>query len=195
MTDAPRPSAGRPRSPELDTAVLAATRELLVEVGYQRTSVRAIAARSKVSAPSIYRRWPTREQIIEDAIFHLDRPRTVQPSGDLRQDLLAWVELLLAHASDPASRSAIPGLLSAYQHDADAYRRLVGRGEPLAVEALRELVTGAYPDADVDSLYELLRGATFIRGLTRGTEDADAFCRRTTDSLLAVARAPRPSGP
>ena len=49
--------------------MLAATRELLVEEGYQATTIVAIARRAGVGTPAIYRRWPRREAIIEDAVF------------------------------------------------------------------------------------------------------------------------------
>ncbi|AQA26052.1 bacterial regulatory, tetR family protein [Rhodococcus sp. MTM3W5.2] len=63
---------GRPRDPQVDRSVLDATIALLVESGYQKTTIQAIARRAKVSAPAIYRRWATREMIIEDAIFGLE---------------------------------------------------------------------------------------------------------------------------
>src|SRR5256885_16949851 len=51
-----RRSAGRPRDPQVDAAIRAATLELLVEDGYQATTIQAVARRAGVSAPSIYRR-------------------------------------------------------------------------------------------------------------------------------------------
>ncbi|WP_280449636.1 helix-turn-helix domain-containing protein, partial [Nocardia brasiliensis] len=38
------------------------------EVGYQQTTVVAIARRAGVSAPAIYRRWPSREALLEEAV-------------------------------------------------------------------------------------------------------------------------------
>ena len=84
---------GRPRNPAKDVAVLQATRDLLVEVGYQGTTVMAIARRAGVGAPTIYRRWPTKEALVEDATFGHPQPAPVpQPTGDLQTDLRAWVE-------------------------------------------------------------------------------------------------------
>ncbi|WP_253863463.1 TetR/AcrR family transcriptional regulator [Prauserella halophila] len=53
-------SAGRPRDPQLDQAILAATLELLDEAGYQELSLDAVARRAGTSRPAIYRRWPGR---------------------------------------------------------------------------------------------------------------------------------------
>ncbi|MGF6882827.1 AcrR family transcriptional regulator [Nocardia sp. GAS34] len=191
-----RPGPGRPRDPQLDALVLAAAQELLVSEGYQATTLAAVARRAGVVTTSIYRRWPSKRALVEDAIFALDEFAHPEPSGDLRADLLAWTRLFLSASAHPAARSAIPGLLSEYHDDHDSYRRLLDRGELPTREALRELLTGASdagqaaPDCDADAVFELLRGATLFRALTHGTDDADKFCHQITDALVAVAATP-----
>ncbi|WP_245721448.1 TetR/AcrR family transcriptional regulator [Nocardia crassostreae] len=194
-----RPGPGRPRDPQLDAQLLAATQELLVSEGYQATTIAAVARRAGVVTTSIYRRWPSKRALVEDAIFALDGGVFPEPTGDLRADLLAWIRLFLESASHPAARSALPGLMSEYHDDRDSYRRLLDRGELPTREALRELMAGAAEAGqanaacDVDAVFELLRGATLIRALTHGTDDADEFCEQIADALLAVARAQRNS--
>jgi AcrR family transcriptional regulator len=180
----------------MDEAVLAATRHLLAERGYQQTTIQAVARLAAVSPPSIYRRWANREALIEDAVFRFDAGELPIATGDLRNDLLAWTRQFLAVAADPAARTGIPGLLSNYLHDRDAYRGLVERGEEPTRVALREILEQAVasgqaaPDCDPDVIYELLRGSTMIRGLTMGNEDGDRFCQQITGALLAVATQP-----
>ncbi|MEV6772562.1 TetR/AcrR family transcriptional regulator [Nocardia sp. NPDC051030] len=191
-----RTGPGRPRDPQLDAQVLAATQELLVSDGYQATTIAAVARRAGVVTTSIYRRWPGKRALVEDAVLALDTENHPVPTGDLRADLLAWTRLFLAVAAHPAARSAIPGLLSEYHDDQDSYRRLLDRGEQPTKEALRELLSGAAAagqaavDCDADAVFELLRGATLIRALTHGTEDAEGYCRRIADALVAVAVTP-----
>lgn len=192
----PRPGPGRPRDPQLDAQLLAATQELLVSAGYQATTIAAVARKAGVVTTSIYRRWPSKRALVEDAIFALDAFEHPAPSGDLRADLLAWTQLFLSASAHPAARSAIPGLLSEYHDDHDSYRRLLEHGELPTREALAELLTGAAAagqaaaDCDADAVFELLRGSTMMRALTHGTEDAELFCRQIADALLAVAVAP-----
>jgi AcrR family transcriptional regulator len=71
---APR-TRGRPRSQSIDLAVLQATAELLRDVGERRTTIDAIARRSKTSKSSIYRRWPTRDLVVLDALRLATRGR------------------------------------------------------------------------------------------------------------------------
>ncbi|RDI46408.1 TetR/AcrR family transcriptional regulator [Nocardia mexicana] len=189
---------GRPRDPQLDEQVLRATQELLVEQGYQATTIQGVARRAGVVTTSIYRRWPGKRELVEDAVFALETGANPPPTGDLHADLLAWTRLFVSVANHPAARSAIPGLLSAYHDDHDSYRRLINRGEEPTRGALRETIAAAAragradPACDVDTIFEFLRGATLIRALTRGDENADQFCQRTADALVRLATPPNP---
>ena len=108
---------GRPRDARVDAAVLDATRSLLAEKGYAGTTVEAIATRAGVGKATIYRRWPTREQLLL-AVTTADLPDVPTPdTGDLREDLrLVFTQLaeqirtgrtgLLHRATSSASRPA-----------------------------------------------------------------------------------------
>src|SRR4051812_28269102 len=65
----PARSPGRPRDPELDERVVAAVRELLVEAGWEGTTVRQVAERSGVSRPAIARRWPSKAQLVFESLL------------------------------------------------------------------------------------------------------------------------------
>jgi AcrR family transcriptional regulator len=68
MDAVPRRSRGRPRQPATDAAILGATIDLLTEVGIGGTTTNAIVDRSGCSKATIYRRWPTRDALILDAL-------------------------------------------------------------------------------------------------------------------------------
>ncbi|MGW6123379.1 TetR/AcrR family transcriptional regulator [Nocardia sp. NPDC055165] len=188
-----RQGPGRPRDPQLDEQVLRATQELLVEQGFQATTIQGVARRAGVVATSIYRRWPNKIHLVEDAIFALDTGAVPQPTGDIAADLLAWTRLFFAAATHPAARSGIPGLLSAYHDDEQSYQRLRERGEGLARVAIRATIDAAIvngqvkPACDPDLIFEFLRGATLLRALTRGDEDGERFCRQTAAALVTLA--------
>jgi len=179
---------GRPRDPQKDRDVLAATRQLLVEVGYQDTTITAVARRAGVGAPTIYRRWPRREALIEDAAFGHTHPAPLPtPTGDLRADLRAWVSDFLAQMADPVTRAAIPGLLLAYNHDETLYERLVVRSETDVRELLTELLAAHQAAAHADAVFDFLVATTSLQAMTVGLHDAEAFCDRTADALTALA--------
>ena len=187
MESEPQPP-GRPRDPQKDRDVLAATRQLLVEVGYQDTTFTAVARRAGVGAPTIYRRWRRREALIEDAAFGHTQPAPLPtPTGDLRTDLQGWVADFLAQLANPVTRAAIPGLLLAYQRDGGLYERLVARSEADVRALLTELLAAHHAEAHADAVFDLLVATAVLRAVTVGLHDAAAFCDRTADALTALA--------
>ncbi|MDL2410778.1 TetR/AcrR family transcriptional regulator [Rhizobium calliandrae] len=62
---------GRPRSPEVDAAILDAALALFIEGGLSAVSFEQITQRSGVSRTAIYRRWSSREEILARALGHL----------------------------------------------------------------------------------------------------------------------------
>ncbi|MGO4201093.1 TetR/AcrR family transcriptional regulator [Rhodococcus sp. TAF43] len=183
--------AGRPRDPGKDQAVLAATRRLLATVGYQQTTISAIARASEVNTPAIYRRWPSREALIEEAVHGTGGHPLPEETGDLRADLATWVRIFLARAARPAARAGVPGLLADSRSE-DARRRLLAIGAPVR-KAFSDLLEGAVtrgeiaPGADPMFLFDLMSGTTMMRGLMQGAEGADTFVDSLADALYVLA--------
>lgn len=194
-----QPAAGRPRDPDKDVAVIRATRELLVEAGYQGTTVIAIARRAGVGAPTIYRRWATKESLVEEAAFGHAHPTPLPaPTGDLRADLRAWVAMFLDWLAHPVTRAALPGLLTAYHRDENLYERLVVRAELDVRHALTGLLAPTLAELPrplritrADAVFDFLVAATVTRAMTRGLVDRDEFCDHTAEALAVLATAPR----
>lgn len=111
-TDPATRRTGRPRDASIDARALAAARRLLVEDGFAATTIQAIAEHSGVHASAIYRRWPSRFELIEDAAFAGFLPDTVAPTGDLRRDLARFLQAYLTAFDSPVVRAAMPGLLA-----------------------------------------------------------------------------------
>jgi AcrR family transcriptional regulator len=94
MATAPH-TRGRPRDPQRRRAIQDAAMALIAEVGYDRMTVDAIAARSGVSKPTLYRRWPGgKPEVVADAIRERHAEGGAVPdTGSLRGDLLALVAI------------------------------------------------------------------------------------------------------
>jgi AcrR family transcriptional regulator len=192
------PTQGRPRDPAKDAAVIAATRELLVEMGYHGLTVVAIARRAGVGAPTIYRRWPTKESLVEYVAFdHSQAAPLPAPSGDLDADLRAWVELFLDYLAEPVQRAALPGLLAVYQGDDDKYEHMLSFFQRDVRVLIVDLIARALPDLDksdcvarADTVFDVMMASTTLRALTRGLSDRETFCAITTRTLGLLARSP-----
>lgn len=87
--------ARRRRGAELEDALLDAAWDELVENGYASFTIDAVAARAGTSRPVVYRRWPTRQELVRATVARAgarDRPATPD-TGSLRGDLIALLEL------------------------------------------------------------------------------------------------------
>lgn len=111
ITDKPaadQPQRGRPRDPSVDGAILKATIELVAEVGFDRTTIDAVAARAGVSKPTIYRRWPEgKDQLVAAAVASCHQDMTAElDTGSLRGDLVASVDLFISGMRENAQLAA-----------------------------------------------------------------------------------------
>jgi AcrR family transcriptional regulator len=150
----------RRRGEALLGAIHAAVLDDLADFGYAGLSIERVAERARTGKASIYRRWPTRLELVLDALDHtLPDPHEVTDSGDVRTDLLAVLRRIAAvmdsRPGDAARACLGPGVdaeLSAAIRDhllaprraalLAVLRRAAGRGQvrPAAVtERIAEL--------------------------------------------------------
>jgi AcrR family transcriptional regulator len=59
-----KPSAGRPRDPEMDATILRAATTILRRRGYGGFSIEAVASQAGVTRQSVYRRWKTKSDLL-----------------------------------------------------------------------------------------------------------------------------------
>ncbi|WP_410569482.1 TetR/AcrR family transcriptional regulator [Amycolatopsis sp. cmx-4-61] len=86
MSDQSRP--GRKRSEQSRLAILAATLDLVGEAGYGALTIEGIAARSGVGKQTIYRWWPSKADVLLDALAtKADLQIPVPDTGSFRADL------------------------------------------------------------------------------------------------------------
>jgi AcrR family transcriptional regulator len=98
----------RRRGAGLEAAILEAAWEELTEVGYAALTMEGVAARAKTSRAVLYRRWPSRPELVVAALRHhtdFTSPAAFD-TGTLRGDMLA----LLRHMSTRVGEVA--GVLS-----------------------------------------------------------------------------------
>jgi AcrR family transcriptional regulator len=103
----------RRRGAELETAIVQAAWDELMEVGFHHLTIEGVAARAQTSKPVIYRRWPNREELVLAAILnHLPSVTEKLPdTGNLRSDILLLLNQLneMLHQIGPKT---IHGLMS-----------------------------------------------------------------------------------
>jgi AcrR family transcriptional regulator len=89
-TPAPEPIRRRRRGPELESALLDAAWNELVEVGFAGLTMESVAARAQTGVAVLYRRWTNKDQLVLAAIEHYSQAHRVEipDTGTLRGDLL-----------------------------------------------------------------------------------------------------------
>lgn len=111
------PRRGRPRSAGVDEALLAATLELTGEHGIDGMSMDDLAQRVGVSKATIYRRWPSKEALVLDALRHAMRPFDRVDTGTLRGDLVEFLIELGDRMSNGRTSDVLPHLLGVAVRD------------------------------------------------------------------------------
>lgn len=178
---------GRPRDTAIDDAARQATRELLVEAGWAGTTLSAVADRAGVSRPALYRRWPTKTQLVFDTLFGWAEEILPKQVGlDRDEWLRTAVDISFELFQDPAVRAGTPGLLAVIATD-EAMR--VGLWSRAAAPVV-ELIEGYLPhieDADrrraaAQAVLAVLAGAPLFLQLFGG--DTGPATRTVLTALL-----------
>ncbi|MEM7037675.1 MAG: TetR/AcrR family transcriptional regulator [Bacteroidota bacterium] len=179
----PENKRGRKRDKARTEAILKAAADLLVEVGFDRFRVQDVATKAGSGTGTIYRRWPTKESLIIEAIKIMPAPIT--PSTD---DPIADLRALVAPRCQSVQDKPdlLPGLISAMRADPgieaavkagytmDNYRavisRIVGEDHP-HLSLLSELVSAitllrtAFTPKEIDAEKMTEELVSFIEGL------------------------------
>jgi AcrR family transcriptional regulator len=166
--------AGRPRSPEVDQAILDATVALVIECGYDALTVEGVAARAGVGKATIYRRYPGKLDLVMAAAEHMGRHKGPVPdTGSLRTDLLALADAYcLMMTSSDVGRS-IPATLAAKARNpelAQAHEDFIRRRRRDSQRILERATERGELPADVDAplFLDLLSGPLFYRMFVSG---------------------------
>ena len=109
-----------PRAEAREQAILDAALELLMEVGYDRLSIDALAERARAGKATIYRHWSGKAQIVAEAVRRLkaDTLTVSVDTGSLRGDLISeMVQVCSSMSTEDAA--IITGVMSAMRTDAE----------------------------------------------------------------------------
>ena len=172
------PSAGRPRDPRIDAAILRATADLLVQIGYSNLSMAAVAERAGTTKTALYRRWSSKAELVHEAAFPAAPTALETPEGSIAADIHAMIAAARDVFTSPVVRAALPGLIADMAADADLNARVMSRFTGL-FSAVRALLGDAVERGEVlsgvdpDRLVEVIGGATMLRLLLWPDRDLD----------------------
>jgi len=184
---------GSRRDTAAQDRVIAATLELLAEVGYADLSIEAIAARAGVGKPTIYRWWNNKAHLAYDASCSTAAQVVVSDSGDFTTDLRRFVQRVADFLWREEVTAALRGMLADphVNHVVQQERMDPARRHLRAIVAAGVKAGEVHPDVNTDALFDLAVGAITLRAL--GPPEPGRSRRRTTKDILAMLlRATRP---
>lgn len=189
MTEtAQRGMAASPWSPR-ETELLEVTLQLLQEHGYDRLTLDAVAARARASKATVYRRWPSKAELVLAAFIEGCRQVAVHPdTGTLRGDLLHLGRVISQQTHEQAGIIRAV-LVEVSRHPAlhDALQaEFLDQRKALLHEVLRDAVLrGEIGAAAVsDELWDLLPGYLIFRSIMPNRPPTEQTVQALVDEVI-----------
>ena len=182
-TDVPRRRPGRPRNEEADREIIAATLRQLPVQGYDRLSVEAVAAEADVTRATIYRRYPSKAELVCAALSAYPDDASAGDLADVRSYLVTLMAVFRTGIQACDGIAICSSLyLNREQHPEmlEEFRSAVVEPRMGRMRSVLEAAAAAghvRKDIDVEMVVTMLFGAGIQRVLTGGTLD-DAWPER-----------------
>ncbi len=202
----PASRTGRPRSAAADAAILAATREALVELGWSKLTLGDVATRAGVAKTTLYRRWAGKNELVVDAVAELFDELQLPDRGSLAADIEGVVLQFAAILARPEAKSGLMAVVAEATRDdalrerirasiVDRQMRLVLAGRARA-QRRGELPPEPDPGESartLDLIFDVVAGAVVHRTLVSG-KPADEEWVRSFTRLLLLGLTAQPAG-
>ncbi|TQK72223.1 TetR/AcrR family transcriptional regulator [Nocardioides sp. SLBN-35] len=184
----------RPRvEGDREQEILDATLAVLVDVGYDRLTMDAVATQAKASKATLYRKWDGKAALVIDALMSEKTPLAApQDTGSLRGDLLA---MFCGHGglTDEHQTALLGSVVTAIGRDpafAAAFReRFIAPKVAVGREIYeRARLRGELrDDIDLDILTAALPGIVLHRGFLLGDPPTPDLIARVVDQVILPA--------
>ncbi|MEU8974185.1 TetR/AcrR family transcriptional regulator [Streptomyces monashensis] len=165
--DPARTTSPRRRGAVLERAIMDAALEQLGAVGWKGLTMEGVAAGAQTGKAAVYRRWPSKADLVADALVAgLPRVETAPDLGSVREDLLALCREVREIMYSP------PGVaLRAVIHECDDVRG----------QRFRDVIVGGVIEPTVTLLREVV-----AHGIERGEVRSDAADSYVFDAIPAM---------
>jgi AcrR family transcriptional regulator len=189
VTQTADPAAESSSWSQRESELLAVTLQLLQEHGYDRLTVDAVAAKARASKATVYRRWPSKAELVLAAFIEGIRQVAVPPETDtLRGDLLRMGEVICQQGRQHAGTiravlvevSRSPALNDVIQHE------FIEQRKALMNHILAQAVDRGEIDraAINDELWDLLPHYLIFRSIMPGKPPTKQTVHALVDEVI-----------
>jgi AcrR family transcriptional regulator len=186
---------GRPRDPGTDTRITAAAAELMLQRGFDRMTVDDVAARAGVGKATVYRRWPSKEDLAVAAMetlyaVEIPEPDTGSIAGDLTESYRAALTFVNSAEGQAFLRMSIAESVRD-ERIAALYRASTERREQESRRTFERAIERGEvrPDIDVDAAVQWLGALITSRTITQRpvptVDEVDRLVEFTLRGVLA----------
>lgn len=192
---------GRKRDASRDDALCQAALEVLAEVGYDRLTIDAVAARAGAGKATCYRRWAGKAELVVDAVGRMKAAPVLPDTGTLRGDLIE----LTCHfhdTEDAAFRTDVQaGLVSGLVRDAKlrevfAEQFIAPRKAVFRAVFERAVERGEIaPLPNCELLSDIVPSMAFHRMIMSGEPPRPDFVQTILDQIVLPLVNPGKTGP
>jgi AcrR family transcriptional regulator len=189
----------RRRGPELERAILDATLEQLGSVGWTGLTMEGVAARARTGKAAVYRRWPSKSELVADALrAALPGPQELPDRGSLREDLVQLCGRMREAMYSPSGCALRAVLDECDRTEAERFIGLiVGRvlepGKRMIGEVVRRGIERGEvrPDATGDLIVDVVPAIMMYRHKTAGAPLEESDIVDVVDQVMMPLLSPR----
>lgn len=168
---------GRPRDERIDVEITSAALDLLATEGFDRFTVEAVAARAAVAKTTVYRRFPTRNDLIVGALLRLNDEIPPPPvAGPVRDRLILVLQGIRRRTTESVRGRILMQVMSEGQRDPDLaalvhQRVLAPRRQVLRTIIADGIASGELrPDVEIETVVPALVGPMLYLGMWGSAE-------------------------
>jgi len=186
-----------PRIARSRRVILEAVLAEIGEVGYGQMTIEGVAARAGVGKSTIYRYWPSKIELLEDAFTTLKAPLVIPEQGTLRDRVVSVLQQVASVVAESTYSACMPALIDAAERDPRVrqfHTRFTGERRAALVRLLADGVASGELAAGTDPalLADALVGPILLRRLMLDEPIDEDMPAALADQLLPLRR-PTPS--
>ncbi|MET9155889.1 TetR/AcrR family transcriptional regulator [Streptomyces griseoflavus] len=185
-------AASRRRGAVLERAILDAALEQLSTVGWNGLTMEGVAAAAQTGKAAVYRRWPSKEDLVADALWAgLPQVDAVPDLGSVREDLLDLCRRARDAMFSPSGFAVRSVIYECDSTQAERFHAVIFEGvvEP-TIRMLREVIERGIERGEVRAdaangyVFDAVPAMMMYRSKMCGSELADADLEEMIDQLM-----------
>jgi AcrR family transcriptional regulator len=180
MTNERPARRGRPRDPRRDRAIFDAARTVLAEKGFTGASMDAIAQTAGVGKDTLYRRWHSKERLVQHILTVLaDEGIPVRPpDDDPRIGLFLFLQDIVRLNTESDFGAIIAGVIGESARNpelASVFQAFWADRRRFAGDYIRRIVDADTPSQQIERIVDMMVGPIYYRLLLSGDPISDEY--------------------